>query len=604
MSDEFKGINNIENKLNSIKDSVDSGAFQASAATPVKNIETSGKAEWNKGVEKPKKGFIFYLFLVSLFMVILSSSYFLYTVIFSKNSVSADRIEVSSILSPKIESGSSNSIRLNISNTNKVPIFNVGVKYTWSKGLDDEAVISNFSVGDILAGQTLSVEDVVTLTGNKGDKWIGQGQLTYQIEGSSVVFTKSLVIETEIGEPPVTVSFDVKREIVEQTDEAVVIKIRNTSQAKTDPFKININLSPDLVFGEQKITSEVVRTGVFVVPSLGVGDDYDIKFSIIANSSINDNFITIKLLTSDNSEKVVLTKSESIKVQPVPFRLNIGEESFSSDNLISFGEELFLIVNYENKSQVDIKNAEIKVTLSKDAFESRLVRPDSGIYDLSKGEILYNGSTNGELQNIKSGSKGQVRFTVPIVKSASGQPRLLVTVKATGDKNTVKDFSVNTSREFVVQGNISIKANTTYKNGTFENSGPVPPKVDTETTYTINLGVSSVNNSEKAKVYFNLPAYVEWQNKYSYGSNYSFDSKSRTVTLNIGNLTKGSSTLSSFVIKLKPSITHLGKELPLTSTIVVEAQELGSNAKIRQTISPVTTNVASEFGENSSFVVE
>ena len=49
--------------------------------------------------------------------------------------------------------------------------------------------------------------------------------------------------------------------------------------------------------------------------------------------------------------------------------------------------------------------------------------------------------------------------------------------------------------------------------GPFENMGPIPPKADNETTYTIIFSLSSpFNDINSVEVTGSLPSYIAWKN--------------------------------------------------------------------------------------------
>ena len=115
-----------------------------------------------------------------------------------------------------------------------------------------------------------------------------------------------------------------------------------------------------------------------------------------------------------------------------------------------------------------------------------------------------------------------------------------------------------------------------YFTGPFENSGPVPPKAEQETTYSIVWTVTNnLNNVSGAKVIAKLPSYMAWNNVTSPSSeNISYDSVTGEVVWNLGAVSAETGFSKSkrevaFQVTLKPSLTQIG-----SSPNIIEEQIL------------------------------
>ena len=109
------------------------------------------------------------------------------------------------------------------------------------------------------------------------------------------------------------------------------------------------------------------------------------------------------------------------------------------------------------------------------------------------------------------------------------------------------------------------------------NTGPMPPRVDTPTTYTAVFSVTNNSNLVRgAKLTTTLPSYVQYLNQVAPSierRNVTFDPTSRSLTWNIGDLEAGPGygnrpPKELFVqLELTPSATQLGNSVDMTGEI-------------------------------------
>jgi hypothetical protein len=233
------------------------------------------------------------------------------------------------------------------------------------------------------------------------------------------------------------------------------------------------------------------------------------------------------------------------------------------------------------------------------------IDPTSGHYDSEKQVITWDKSVLPELATVPPNSNGTLRVIIPIVTSGANSPKLKITLNGTGNSQASEDVVATLSKTWTVQGSATISAKTKYKDSTLMNTGPIPPEVNKETTYTANLVVSAQNALVNTKASFILPTYVTWKNITSDNTKISYDTKSRTVTWLIGELGAEKTVSADINLSVKPSQSHVGQMPTITSGIVLEADEEISQAHLRTTISALNTFLSGEgWDGNPSRVVD
>jgi hypothetical protein len=143
--------------------------------------------------------------------------------------------------------------------------------------------------------------------------------------------------------------------------------------------------------------------------------------------------------------------------------------------------------------------------------------------------------------------------------------------------------TVSENRTVRISSQVSLSSEVLRSSGPFTNHGPIPPKAEEETTYTVffNVGNTQGDMSE-AKVTARLGSGVSWLGPASDSSeNVTYDPDSNLLTWDIGALSSGAGFSSSarelvFQISLTPSISQIGTVPTLVSNILFSGREVAT----------------------------
>jgi len=142
-----------------------------------------------------------------------------------------------------------------------------------------------------------------------------------------------------------------------------------------------------------------------------------------------------------------------------------------------------------------------------------------------------------------------------------------------------------------------------FQDEVFGNSGPVPPKVGEETTYTITwLAKNYFNDIKNAKVKAVLPANVELTGKiFPEGESpkFAFDNKSREIiwmikdseTMEAGTGILNTAPIISFQVALKPTSGQKGKVAQIISEATISGEDQWTETIIEENASAVDTSL-------------
>jgi hypothetical protein len=188
-----------------------------------------------------------------------------------------------------------------------------------------------------------------------------------------------------------------------------------------------------------------------------------------------------------------------------------------------------------------------------------------------------------------------------------------IKVETTGDRSGTEAGVISSVENITIKfpSLFAFSAKSFRNVGPFSNTGPIPPKVDKETTYTITWVLTNTSNDLKdAVVTATLPAGVEYKSEISpQGEKISFNPETRVLTWNAGNLSTGvgftySPKEVSFKVGVIPSITQVNLTLNLLSDLNAVATDTYTETQLTSQVQLVTTEYSDPSYKNGDSTVQ
>ena len=298
------------------------------------------------------------------------------------------------------------------------------------------------------------------------------------------------------------------------------------------------------------------------------------------------------------------TTDVTFRSSPLTISATLNSEATGGETL-RYGDRGTITITYSNTSAQVLEDVVIKLAVSGDAAVYNQINPTSGYYDSIQKTITWDKATLPDLAVLAPNSQATLIVVIPIVDKGNNSPTLKTVLTGSASTKATDDVVATFTKTWAVQGSASIVAKTQYKTSPFPNTGPIPPRPNQDTTYTVNLVVGAQNALTATRVSFVLPTYVTWRGVSSDTTAITYDSRTRTVSWNIGKLDAGKTVTADVGISVKPSQSHVNQTPAITSGIILDADEEVSRAHIRTTLSPLNTTIKNEmWTENPSLVVE
>lgn len=522
--------------------------------------------------------------------------------------ISSDRVEITVEAPVSIASGDAVSIVVKIHNGNPTQLNDATLFVALPEGTRTgdatDAPLPQYSdvLGDIPAGADVTRTIQVKLFGTENKALVLPIKVEYRTDGSNALFVSRKEYSLMVATSPISVQVQTLSQTPSGQPLTLTVVVRSNASSPVS----NVALSAQYPSGFQAKSADPAPTGsnFFVLGTLEPGEQKTVKitgtligqnadqrvFRFIAGSVNGDGTSTLGNAYSEGAAAVAITH---------PF-LNVGlslNREVADTVIAEPGETVGALLSWQNSLAGTLTNASIRVALTGNALDVSSIKGGTGFYRSQDGSVIFDSSTNSSLGSLSAGDTGAGSFGFAIKPAAS----------LAGVKNPTVTLSVSVSGQQATQGSsaqmltstltrmVKVGTEVTVASVLSRGTGPVPPTVGSETTYTVSLTAkNSVNSVGAAKETFQLPSYVRYTGTAGTGVTYNPDT--RTVTWTIGDLAPGATATSQFQIGFTPSTSQIGS----APVLVNEQAFSGVDRFTQQQVSATAPSLTSELPGSAS----
>jgi hypothetical protein len=554
------------------------------------------------GETKSSSSFSFKVFTVSALLLIFAGAFFFYSVTVSPTTVDSKKIVINLEVSPFVEGGREELLKVSLSNNNNISLLDTKIIFTYDKGgtVTGEPDIISVSkdIGEILPLAVIKQEFPYTLFGIQNEKRPLSVRLDYKIKGSNAVFPKESGTEVIVSAPPLLVTLEGPTSIVsgEQYDYTVIIK---NSASTSSPPSLFVLTAPTGFSLIKSTDTQIDKSFSWAVAPLSPGEEKRFTIQGIF-TGVSGEKSTLKGSIGSRKEESSLSFNElfsyDIKVleyvRPGLSSALLLETDRGPSTTLRKGDKVTATILYKNEGLSKASYVEYLVRLPQTLDPRQIFVNQSGYYDVGTNSIIWSSDAYERFLSLGAGQDGALTFTF-VVPNDFDATSLPFTVTSKGMNASLgklveikKDFS------YLVSGTTAFSAYTTFLDSERPNTGPIPPRVDTETTYTAIMTVSTQTDLQNASVVFSVPSlYVKYLDGIGASSTVSYDSKNKLVTWNIGVISKEVPATVKIKLAVKPSLIHLGASPNISSKIVLNAENTVTKEKVQQIRDALTTQI-------------
>lgn len=551
------------------------------------------------------------------------------------NNISSDNIGIEISGPVTVDGGKELDLDVTVTNKNNIDLQLADLRVVFPDGtrsaddLGDELKRLTDPIGDLPAGQSAKKQVRAVLFGQQNEKKQILIEIEYRVAGSNAIFTKDKTVDVVVTSSPINLSVSSLKEVNSKQDlEFSVDLVSNSSQilknvivrgdygfgftytgADPKPFLgQNVWRIGDLQPGEKRsirVRGRLEgqdgedRTFHFAVGIQGAGDPKAMQpeFLAVAQTiSIKKPFVSLDL-TLDGSSNAFLPATAG--------RLVRGE------------------IVWANNLPTKIRNVKVVAKLGGTLLDKSSVKVTDGFYSSLDNTITWDQKSTKAFSEVSPGDSGHLSFTFASVGQDIGtldqfknaELSLEVGVQGSRTDGVVASEVLATpvTKKVRFASDLAALARSTRSGGAFTNIGPIPPKAEKQTTYTVIWLLTNTTNSvDGVQAVATLPAYVTWLGNVSPPSeNVAFDTTTGTITWNVGEVKAGVGFSTAprqlqFQVSLVPSVSQIGSTPVLVNELMIQGTDRYTGTPLQVSRSAVTTRTNSDptFVNGSDTVVQ
>ncbi len=528
------------------------------------------------------------------------------------NTTSPQNIDIQMVAPSLIDGGKEASVEIIVTNRNTTPLQAADLIIDYPDGARDPAdptkslTHQRISLGTINSGQQIKQTISALFYGAEGTSEVLNARLQYSVSGSNSIFEKPGSTSFTIGSAPVSLTVNGPSTATVGDQFTLDVTVRSNAATPVE----NVAVEGQYPFGFTTVATQPVLSGgssIWRLGTLNPGDSKVIHITGTLEAADGDQRVFRFLVGSDSDQtdphiKVpFLTVPATLTVEKPFINGSISLEGQSGDTISApAGKSLNGTINWANNLPDAISNLQLTLSINGPAVNSSSITAPQGFYQSNTSSIVWSAQGDSELASVAPGGQGSLQFSFATLPPGAGNTLITnptVTLKLSvqgtrqGDSGgspivSAATMQVNLASVF------SLAAQSSRTSGPYQNTGPLPPRAESGTSYTVTWtlknSANTVANSTATAV---LPPYVNFLQG---PSDITYDQGSRTVTWTLGDVKAGAGYTSaarqtSFQVMLTPSTSQVGSAPSLTGATTVSGQDRFAQVTVQANADGPTT---------------
>lgn len=565
-------------------------------------------------------------FIFSIVFFILALGYAGYVFFAGGNTVSNDNIDISILGNNFTAGGEELPLIVGITNRNSSPLELADLVMEYPKGGtgDLSSDTENFreSLGVIPSGAVLNENLKVRLFGEEGSTRPIKISLEYQVAGSNAIFVKDKLYDVSITSTPINLSVDAPATI--NSNQNITLNIKTTLNATAPLAKVLVRADYPAGFSfASSAPAPSFGNNVWNLGDLAPGSEHDISISgkIIDASDGEQKTFNISTGSQSDADKSLIgvvynSIGQTVVIEKPFIEANLvingaSGSTFATDSKTPISAE----IHYANNLNTAVDNLKIEAKISGNAFDRKTILAPQGFYDSTGDTITWDQTSENQLGEVNPGDTGSVSFSISPLSlySASGgmllNPSVNIEVNISGSQVVSGAANqINNSSSAVVRiiSDVGFSAKALYYSGPFTNTGPIPPKAGTATTYTIVWTLSNTANSiSGAQVNSTLPSWMNFVGPISPTSeNLAYNASTKEIVWNADRIPRGAGVTGAsrsvaFQVSFLPSLSQAGAIPTIINDAILTGHDDFANVDVKVDKAGLTT----KLDNDSSFPI-
>jgi len=408
---------------------------------------------------------------------------------------------------------------------------------------------------DLGAGKTAEASVTGVLIGQQNSNALSQVEITVSPDNDPKSRYKNVASATTvIRAVPIDMTIEASSSAISGERLLGVIHIRNISQVPQEGLFLKLDVPPGMDLATQDAefsTGFSALDGMWDLPTLKPLDEITRKVVFFVDGSAGERR-SLSLLAGIIEGDQHYTQREVTHVVTVTASELAVVQTFNEtpgDQIVSSGQRLKAKVTYQNTGSVGLKSAVVTAKFEGSGLDPASLVLKSGAYNPTTKTITWTSATVPELAVVAPNQTGEIMYEFSLLPATSfpvvddkGNNNVL-TVVASIDSPDVKTPLGQEKRIVSERVNLEVASDLTldavafYDDGRLgiTSTGPVPPKVGEQTTYTLRFRLgSTLNDVGDVRLTAVLPDGVAYTDKtYMTGGQVDYNERTGEVIWNI-----------------------------------------------------------------------
>ncbi len=548
----------------------------------------------------------FLLKLIVVFAVLstfASGGYLLYQLVDPFSKPSDKNIQIVFDIPVGVTPGVPADIIMRISNLNRVPLEYANLTLVYPSGTrsaenpDKDVRDEKKLLGVVAPGQVVEYRTKAIFLGEENMNKELRAGLEFRFDGINSVFTKEDVRQIRLLASPVNLVVETLKEITSGQELTLAIKGNSNTAIPLRDILVRIDYPQGFTYADAQ-PKPTFGNNIWRIGKLDPSEKINIKVkgALTGVDSQEKVFHTKVGAGNDQTSRdlstiyVDISSALSVRNPFIGVSLDVGSALTNSGPVVRSDEVIGGKILWQNNLPSKIYNAQIEVRLSGNSFDKGKVNAGSGGFFRSADNTIFwdeRGAPN--LKVLDVGSSGSVEFSLSpipsvengrIITDASVSIEVTVRGKRFSEAGVPEEIKTIVMEKVRIASQVQVASRAVYYSGPFQNKGPIPPRVEQETTYTIIWTMRGGANVVKNPVMkATLPSYVSWIGSISpLSEDIKYDPATHQVVWISEDLPSGTGIVSppkevAFQVALFPSLSQLKTAPILLYDIQFEASD-------------------------------
>jgi len=456
--------------------------------------------------------------------------------------------------------------------------------------LETEDLVQTIDLPDLAVGQENQIELPVRVIGLQNETKKAWAELSYQPGEITSTFTNQAEFSTKIISVPLILDLDLPNRLVNGQSFNFSLKYLNQGEVSFDDLQIQLDYPTGFTFQTAE-PQPLEEDRIWSLSDLMAGQEGKIfiQGTIQGEEGESKRFKAQLGLFKEEQFTPLAETVNALQISLSPLSVSQTVNG-TTDYITQAGQKLTYQIDYENTTDVSIRDVVITSKLESSALDLTSLELAQGSFDGASQTITWKASNLPALEFLGPYQTGQLTFSVkvknplPIVNYSDKNFKIINTVKIDSPQPplSLKDIEIAGQSQTItkVASQMTLQAKGYYSDDLISNSGPIPPKVGQTTTYTIKWRlINTANDLDQVKIEASLPPHVQWKNKISpTNADLEYDSQTGRLVWQVGDLPAATGILLpvkqvAFQVAITPGLAHLGSFVELVGQSKATGQD-------------------------------